>query len=236
MKPLPSEFSGHLAHSKINEGTQPVVVQFEISSAQNFVYLILDWQTHSAAWVDPQKDLSEPLKLLEQYGFTLRWILLTHNHWDHVAGVAELAEKFPKVPIALHTIEARGLKTGLKQLPQLHFLNDGDQIKLGETAIQVLHTPGHSAGEVCYWLKTSPESFLLTGDTVFIRDCGRTDLPTGNALELFESLQRIKKLPPETILLPGHHYQKEVASRLATELLTSPPFLCTSFEEFERIP
>lgn len=78
--------------------------------------------------------------------------------------------------------------------------------------------------------------FLLTGDTLFIRDCGRTDFEDGDNEQMFQSLQRIKKLPPATVILPGHHYQPETASVLELELLESAPLKCRSVEELAGLP
>ena len=104
-----------------------------------------------------------------------------------------------------------------------------------------IHTPGHSAGELCYRLEATDlkgelRTYLFTGDTLFIRDCGRTDLETGSNAQMFESLQRLKKFPPDTVILPGHHYVRECASTLSREMETSPPLRCASIQELEALP
>src|SRR5262249_45381168 len=121
--------------------------------------------------------------------------------------------------------------------PPFEMIKNEDLLLLGKTKVKALHTPGHSAGE-CSYLVTSDghPPYLLTGDTLFIRDCGRTDLPTDSNEEMFESLQKIRSLPPQTIILPGHHYQKETASTLATELETSPPFQCKNVSDLASLP
>jgi glyoxylase-like metal-dependent hydrolase (beta-lactamase superfamily II) len=209
------------------------IAQFEIGNYQNFVYLILDWQNKEAAWIDPQKDLSRPLECLKQYGFQLKWILLTHTHFDHIAGLSELAELFPQASIGVNDGDLPRLKPFIQK--KVQNIRDGDLLSVGNLSIEVLHTPGHSPGECCYWVKSSPP-YLLTGDTVFIRDCGRTDLEGGSNIEMFNSLQKLKRLPPEAIILPGHHYQPECASTLQKEMKESPPFQCNSVEELASLP
>ncbi len=220
-------------------GTRPLgavegecVAQFEIGSMRNFVYLILDWSLRKAAVVDPQKDLSPLLATIQSHGFELEWILLTHTHHDHIAGVPELIHRFPSAKLAVHALDRHRLARELKTTA----IQEGDRLPIGRLEAQALHTPGHSAGECCYFLETTSPPYLFTGDTVFIRDCGRTDFPDGSNEQMFASLQRIKRLPGETVLLPGHHYAPECATTLAQELETSPPFLCRSVTELSMLP
>lgn len=215
---------------------QMPVAQFEIGNLRNFVYLILDWSTREAAIVDPQKDLSAPLDALRTHGFRLTHVLLTHTHHDHIAGVPELARTFPEVPIAVHDSDLHRLPASVRTRAKILKLRDGESLRIGTLELQSLHTPGHSAGESCFFLPATVPPYLFTGDTVFIRDCGRTDLESGSTKEMFESLQRIKKLPSETVILPGHHYARETASTLQKELQESPPLRCQSVAELEALP
>ncbi|HUP57216.1 MAG TPA: MBL fold metallo-hydrolase, partial [Bdellovibrionota bacterium] len=160
-------------------------------------------------------------------------ILLTHTHHDHVAGVPELVSRFPDAALRVHTGDSHRLSPELQR--RARPVGDGEMIAIGELSIKALHTPGHSAGEISYLIQTRPPC-LLTGDTVFIRDCGRTDFESGSNDQMFASLQKIKRLPPETIILPGHHYKPECASTLGRELVESPPFRCASVEELASLP
>lgn len=211
------------------------VAQFEIGAQRNFIYLILDWQTRKAAVVDPQTDLEPWLSALAQHGFELERVLLTHSHWDHVGGLPQLIRQMPRVPIHVHSLDRRRLKGEEYAHGSWVETEDLARISVGRLDLQALHTPGHSAGELTYWLQ-SPASYVFTGDTVFIRDCGRTDFPDGSNEEMFESLQRIKVLPPETILLPGHHYAPECATTIGRELDSSPPLRCQSVAELAALP
>jgi glyoxylase-like metal-dependent hydrolase (beta-lactamase superfamily II) len=230
---LPTHLAGNhatglLAHQSI--------AQFEIGDLRNFVYLILDWPSRTAALVDPQKDLTLPLSCLRANGFKLGRVLLTHSHHDHIAGVQELARAFPEVPISVHPADLHRLPSAVRSLGRIEKLADGNVIQMGRLEIEVMHTPGHSAGECCYFVRNTQPPYLLSGDTIFVRDCGRTDFPDGSNAEMFDSLQRIKKLPAETVILPGHHYTVEVATTLERELAQSPPFNAGSVSELEALP
>jgi hydroxyacylglutathione hydrolase len=208
-------------------------IQFEIGLLKNFVYLILDWETKLAAVVDPQSNLAPLYEFLEKHSFKLQMILLTHTHFDHVAGVAPLLKNEETISVYVNEDDAYRLHKSMH--PRLVKITNNQVIHLGKTQIRVMHTPGHSAGECCYFVDGKPP-FLLTGDTLFIRDCGRTDLETGSDEEMFLSLQRIKTLPKETIILPGHHYKEEFTSTLDKELRESPPLQVQSVEELKRLP
>jgi len=232
--PIPAHLSRNEAQGCAEN--EPIA-QFHLGSHRNLVYLIIDWKAKKAAIVDPQSDLEPIYETLKTHHLTLEKILLTHTHHDHVAGVKPLLIKFPELLVYLHAEDAHRLETVLTTFKnRVHFLKDQDILKVGQTKVQVLHTPGHSAGEVCYYLEDSKPPYLFTGDTLFIRDCGRTDFETGSDEAMFKSLQKIKALSPDSIILPGHHYQKETASTLRAELQTSPPLKCTSVAELKGLP
>ena len=215
------------------------IAQYEIGAGKNLVYLILDWSSKKAALVDPQRDLTVPLRDLIKHGFTLEFCLLTHTHHDHIAGVPELHAR--GIPICVHLEDQHRLPRDVQTSETTQLLRDSETLLLGGLSIRVLYTPGHSAGECCFYFEARGANglsrpYLLTGDTVFIRDCGRTDFPDGSNEQMFQSLQRIKSLPAETVILPGHHYALETASTLARELLESPPFCCRSTEELAALP
>lgn len=233
-KALPAHLDSHEATgAHINEP----IAQFEIGNYKNFVYMILDWQTKKAAIVDPQHDLSKLTNVLDQHGFELTSILLTHTHADHIAGVPELVNRYPSVPVCVHRGDLHRLPDVVQNKGAIRLLRDGDTVSVGNLQVKALHTPGHSIGECCFLIESGTDHpYLFTGDTVFVRDCGRTDFETGSNAELFQSLQRLKKLPPKAVILPGHHYGSDCASTLADEMRESAPFQCKSVDELAALP
>jgi glyoxylase-like metal-dependent hydrolase (beta-lactamase superfamily II) len=209
------------------------IAQFELGTMRNFIYLVLDPSTRKAVIVDPQKDVETPLRALAENGYELVACLLTHSHHDHVAGVGPLLERMPGLPIHVHEGDLHRLGKWPKE--RFRIVRDGDVLRVGTVEIEALHSPGHSAGELCYLVKAG-QGFLLTGDTLFIRDCGRTDFPDGSDDEMFATLQRLKRLPDSLVVLPGHHYAREVASLLGDEKRRSPPLLCRSVDELRNLP
>ncbi len=212
------------------------IAQFEIGDYKNFVYLVIDWPGNQTLIVDPQADLRPLQDAFREYGLKPAGVLLTHTHFDHVAGLPSLLKLYPDLPVYLNRDDHHRIEGQIPGKPHFEFTRDGQRITLGSQEIDVMHTPGHSPGENCYFLSSQEPPFLLTGDTVFIRDCGRTDLPGGSVAQMFASLQRIRKLSPQTVILPGHHYQPDCASTLERELRESPPFVCKSVQELEALP
>ncbi len=155
-------------------------------------------------------------------GLRVKFVVATHEHYDHVTTLEELATKLGAVPVS-H--EASTVLGGMK-------VKDGDVLLLGTRAVRVLHTPGHTRDSICLFDGEN----LFTGDTLFIGAWGRTDLPGGSAEELFRSLHEIiMRLPRETMLFPGHDYGEVPSRRLGEEMRTNSALLARSFEEFLAI-
>jgi glyoxylase-like metal-dependent hydrolase (beta-lactamase superfamily II) len=181
-------------------------------SMGNFTYIIASLQTREAFLVDPAWDPSGILQILKAQNLNLKGIIATHHHGDHlggkvmgmeIPGVAEILQEYP-VPIWCHESEVEGvLKTTGLSKTHLNTLQDGSVLKIGAVEIKIHHTPGHSPGGICLEV----EDKLLTGDTLFIQGCGRTDLMGGSGPELHKSLtQRLAVLSDDFEVYPGHNY------------------------------
>lgn len=154
-------------------------------------------------FIDPDGVNEAMLTALGESGVRLRYILLTHGHFDHVGGVKELHERFPEAEIYLSAADAHA-KHSLFPLDAdavgaKHY-GEGDELPLGDDSIHVYATPGHTQGSVTL----SVGEHLFTGDTLFRGSCGRTDLYGGDAAAIQESLRRIRELSGERRVYPGH--------------------------------
>ena len=165
-------------------------------------YLLEDEHTRAAAVIDPGGDGARIEAQLLADGAELKLILLTHAHFDHTGGVAELHAAHPEVPVFLHPADASRLGSdvfppiGAPTVPY----GDGDVVKLGDLDIQVLHTPGHTPGGVCLLVGDA----LFTGDTLFQGSMGRIDFEGGSYEDIMASLARLAHLPGDFRVLPGH--------------------------------
>lgn len=165
-------------------------------------YLLEDEHTRAAAVIDPGGDGARIEAQLRADGAELKRILLTHAHFDHTGGVAELHAAHPEVPVFLHPADAARL--GSQVFPPIGAptvpYGDGDVVKLGDLDIQVLHTPGHTPGGVCLLVGDA----LFTGDTLFQGSMGRIDFEGGSYEDIMASLARLAHLPGDFRVLPGH--------------------------------
>jgi len=173
--------------------------QFKLGPMDNLSYLLWDSETKEAAVVDPAW---EPVKLadfIKKEGLLLQCVLLTHAHPDHVNGVAFFTAPNKDLPVYLH--EADHFMLDYKP-PVLRHISDGEKLEAGALKITVLHTPGHTPGSVCY----QAGGGVYTGDTLFIGECGRVDLPGSSAEALYDSFVKLSAMPDGTAVYPGHSY------------------------------
>lgn len=181
-----------------------IFFQVLVEALRNFAYLIGDEKTRLAAVVDPAGAVDRILRLAEDHGLKIIYIINTHSHSDHTAGSQELASA-AGAKIIMHK-KARATK---------HLtVEDGEVISVGELRIKVIYTPGHSPDGISLQV----EDKLLTGDTLFVGECGRTDLPGGSSEELYDSLfGKLIKLDDELEVYPGHDYGDRPHSKLGYE-------------------
>jgi glyoxylase-like metal-dependent hydrolase (beta-lactamase superfamily II) len=181
----------------------------------NFVYLIGDREKGEAVVVDPAYDIQGLLDILATDDMKLTGALVTHYHPDHVggsmmgysiSGVRELLTLHP-VPIHVQADEAPWVMRVTDASPSdLVEHTSGDTVLAGAIPIELIHTPGHTPGSQCFLI----DGRLVAGDTLFLEGCGRTDLPGGDSLALYESItQKLAKVPDDAILYPGHLYSAE---------------------------
>jgi hydroxyacylglutathione hydrolase len=163
-------------------------------SFDNYGYLIICEETGEAAIVDPAEFY--PLSCeIERSGVRLQSIYCTHHHADHIGGLEDLLDEFPGLSVYGHESDER-------RIPGMnHLLTDGSEIQIGNIKGQVIYTPGHTSGSICYQV----EDALFTGDTLFGAGCGR--LFEGSPQQMYDALnRRIKPLPPQTKVYFGHEY------------------------------
>jgi len=195
----------------------------------NFCYVLYCPFHKNAAVVDPGFDATKILQMLTAKNLMLEYIILTHHHSDHTAETKHLQTVFPSSKIVAS--EADGKKLSVK--PDV-YVNDGSQLKLGNVRLDFLLTPGHTKGGICILVD---KTALLTGDTLFIGDCGRTDLPGGSLAEMFSTLQeKIMTLPDELIVYPGHDYGEKPFDSLGNQKRTNKTLRAKNLKEFSMIP
>lgn len=200
---------------------------YELGSMQNLIYIIADSETKQCAVIDPAWDVPHLIDEIKEHGYALKMILQTHEHFDHIDGLAELHESFP-VPVHISQ-NAQGQVRSLG-VPLTNF--DHDQtIQLGKLSIQTLLTPGHSPGGACFVV----EDHIFTGDTMFIDACGRCDLPGSDVFEMYNSLHNIiKPLPDNLWVHPGHLYSDQPIDLLGNQKDSNPFLRADSRETFMR--
>ena len=194
------------------------VYSTELGPMENFVYLIHDHSSNTAAIVDPAWEVAEVLNFADSKGIKITDILLTHSHHDHVNGLQQTLEH-SDATIHLLKSEAKFWGESLNK-PVLH--HGGDQIKIGDSQIRILHTPGHTPGSACYHIGND----LIAGDTLFVFGCGRCDLAGGDPEQMFHTLNKMKtELPAATVLHPGHNYAPQSPTSTMETQKEGNPFL-----------
>ena len=190
----------------------------ELGPMENFIYLLHDHASDTAALVDPAWDVDEIMQLAQQKNINITDILLTHSHHDHINGLEQVLDK---TDAQVHLIKEEAKFWGADLCkPSLH--HGGDILKLGETEIKILHTPGHTPGSACFHIGND----LIAGDTLFVFGCGRCDLAGGDSEQMFHTLNKITtQLPAQTVLHPGHNYAPQAPTSTLHEQCEGNPFL-----------
>lgn len=194
------------------------IESLELGPMENLVYIIHDHATNRAAIVDPAWDVARIVARAEEKQIKITDIFLTHFHDDHINGVDDLIEQ-TDAQVHLLKDEAKYISGNFLSSAKLYY--GGDKVMLGETEIEILHTPGHSPGSACFHIGGE----LITGDTLFIFGCGHCRLEGANPNELFDTLSKLKTaMPKQTVIHPGHNYAEKLTSTIE-EQVEGNPFL-----------
>lgn len=165
----------------------------------NFSYIISSKTTSTAAVVDPGLNAKPTIDFLQQQNLTVKYIIATHYHSDHIANIKTLKKHYPHAHIIASAQDGKYLTPSPN-----HFVADNEKIKFDNVELLFLHTPGHTPGSICIVVN---QEAIITGDTLFIGDCGRIDLPGGNLKQMYQTLQeKIMNLSDSLIIYPGHDY------------------------------
>lgn len=206
------------------------VRQLALGPMKNFVYLVGAADGGEVAVVDPAWDVPAILRAAEEDGKRIVAALLSHHHFDHINGVPALLEA-RDVPVYAQKAEVDFAEVVRAFGDTVKPVAPGDVVSVGGLEVKCIHTPGHTPGSQCLLCRGA----LVSGDTVFVNACGRTDLPGGDTAQLFDSLHRVLGgLDDDTRLYPGHDYGDVPVSSLGREREHNPYFQLSALEAFAR--
>ncbi|MEE9419047.1 MAG: MBL fold metallo-hydrolase [Desulfatiglandaceae bacterium] len=193
-----------------------------------FSYIVGCEKEKEGLIIDPAGSEKKILSKAESMGLSIKYVVNTHGHADHTCGNRAILSA-TGAELVVHQEDANEILKGLNKAfsmvmgkrpsPKAHILvRDGDFLKIGQTGLKVIHTPGHTPGSICLY----GDGNLFTGDTLFVGAVGRTDLKGGSLDTLLASLRKLISLPSETRVWPGHNYGDAPVSTLAREMETNP--------------
>jgi hydroxyacylglutathione hydrolase len=178
--------------------------QFQVGPYQNFTYLVADGEGGTGVVIDASFGIDPVLEAIDARSVKVRYILTTHSHQDHYAGNGEVRARTGAKVVAHRSAP----------LEQDVSVQEGDRFEAGRLRFEVVHTPGHTPDSVLYVF----EGHVATGDTLFVGECGRTDLPGGDPSAMYDSLlQRVVALDDGLVVLPGHDYGVTPTSTIGRE-------------------
>ncbi len=188
-----------------------VIKKLAVGPLESNCFVIVDENTKEVLVIDPGDEPDRILDLISENNFSVKYIVCTHAHFDHVGAVPDLKKETgakivihrDEIEIYKNTREQAALLWGyeLDPLPEPDMLaSEGDKLEIGDLIFEIMHTPGHSPGGICLY----GEGILITGDTLFAGSVGRTDFYGGNLEKLKNSFKRLMSLSDEVRVLPGH--------------------------------
>jgi len=205
-----------------------LVEQMLVGPMAVFCYIVGCEKEKEGLIIDPAGSEKKVLSQAKSMGLRIKYVVNTHGHADHTCGNRAVLSK-TGAELVVHQKDAKEILKGLNKAfsmvmgkrpsPKAHILvKDGDFLKIGQTRLKVIHTPGHTPGSICLY----GEGNLFTGDTLFVGAAGRTDLKGGSLDVLLTSLRKLISLPPETRVWPGHNYGDVPVSTITREMETNP--------------
>lgn len=197
----------------------PQVVQLLVGQMANFTYIIADDESEQAAVVDPSWDLDKVFGPLKRNGWKTKYIINTHTHFDHVLGNEQVSE----------VTGAKIIQHENSKLTKDISVTHDDKIEIGNIKLSVIHTPGHSEDSMCLLLEGQ---LVFTGDTLFVGNCGRTDLPGSDPAKMYHSLFALSRLDDRLTVYPGHDYGSAQTSTIGQEKQTNHVLRPRSEQEF----
>jgi len=202
--------------------------QIQVGQMMVFAYLLGDPQSGEALVIDPAAETEDIFALAKKNNLKIKYIVNTHGHVDHTSGNSDM-KRLTGAQIIVHEDDARRLTNtpastlamfNAKPSPPADItVREGDQIRVGDITLNVLHTPGHSEGSMSLY----NDGIVFTGDTLFVEAVGRTDFPGGSWDVMYQSIQtKLFRLPDETRVLPGHNYGRMTSSTIGHEKKHNP--------------
>lgn len=202
-----------------------MIEQIEIGGFdKNFSYFVVSGK--EVAVVDPDNFVLLE-SLISEAEYKVVAVLITHTHFDHVGGVKDFVKEYG-VPVYMHEKAKGRITVG----GEVILVKDGAEISVGDLKVRVIYTPGHIDDAVCYYVEE--DQSVITGDTLFVEGCGRADLEGSDVKDLWESLARLKGLPDDVKVYPGHDYGSKPVSDIGHEKNHNRFLKCENFEEFKK--
>ena len=185
------------------------IAQIPVGSMLNFSYIVYDEKNGIGIIIDPSWDLEKILTILDENNITAKYIINTHTHFDHILGNDQIAE-ITKAEIIQHEKSTQKKNRSVV---------DNENVDIGKINLQVVYTPGHSEDSICLIVNNR---FIITGDTLFVGNCGRVDLPGSNPGKMYDSLVKIANLDNSLVVYPGHNYGPTPTSTIQNEKTHNP--------------